>query len=124
MSGYVTCPYCHADEIDPRGLVSHVRMCNDDVHGGKYDVPDDLEEQIDEHVDDAQAKKIDFRNVEIDAEPETTMPDYCDSCGATDLYELDDGEPINMGGEVVGYGDDGDVICLQCGEIVRGEIND
>lgn len=125
MSGFVTCPYCKADEIDPRGLASHVRMCDDDIHGSKFDVPDDFEEQIDEHIAKKHAKKIDFRNIdtsEIDTEADDTGPAYCNACGSRDLHELDDGEPISMDGQVIGHGDDGDVICVECGEIVKGEV--
>lgn len=118
-----TCPYCKKDGIDRRGLVPHIRMSSDDAHAPQGELPDDAEDRINDEHDDVQFVRFDDVDADdVDDTPDDPVPERCPACGSTAVYHFEEREPIEANGRVVGYGDPGDVICLECTEVIRGEV--
>lgn len=116
------CPYCKKDGIDKRGLIPHIRMSDDDAHAAQGTLPDDVEDSINEEHDDVEFVTFDDVDADDIEESPETHAETCPSCGG-ECYHFEEEEPIEWDGEVIGYGEAGDVICLDCGEIVEGEVN-
>lgn len=126
-SDSVPCPYCE-DSKDARGLVAHVRMSKDEEHGPQGELPDDAQDRVEEAIADAHDREdvlfVNFNDVEVDEPEDGDAPERCPQCDADEVYTLEEDEPIEFGGRVIAHGNDGDVICLECGELIDVEMPD
>lgn len=120
------CPYCAKDDIHPSGMVPHIRMSDDEAHGPQGSLPDDAEDKLNESTE-GDVQFVSFEDADPGLEADETGEagrESCPDCGG-ELYALDEGEPIeDAQGRVIGHGEDGDVICTSCGELVEGEVQE
>lgn len=112
-----SCPYCEADDLAQ--VQPHISGKDDEAHGPKYEYPDGWKEEAEDLND------VELVDPEDDADGSVDDPDEemeeCPKCGS-ELYELDEGEPIEFEGHTVATGEEGDLLCRECTTMTEEKV--